>query len=74
MKAYTDYPFVSFGDEPYEDAPIRECKVLSYDNNKYCIIKINGSIKEVKLCYLYKRYGRYGAKNISIKNLKELKK
>ena len=58
MKAYTDYPFSQLGDIPYEEAPIRECTVLSYDSNKYCIIQIGHTKLSVKAGYLYKEPGR----------------
>jgi len=28
MNAFTDYPFTELGDIPYQEAPIREVKVL----------------------------------------------
>lgn len=51
--AYTDYPFISLRDIPGELAPVRRCEVLTYDGNKYCLIRVYGRIEEVKSDYLY---------------------
>lgn len=58
MKAFTDYPFSQLGDIPYENAPIRECTVISYDGDKYCIIQIGHKKLSVKAGYLYTEPGR----------------
>lgn len=71
MKAFTDYPFIEFGDSVAEKAPIRMCDVLSFDGDKYCLIRINGKIKTVKSGYLYKKYGRYG--EVETINTEEIK-
>lgn len=60
MFAYTDYPFVELGDEAGKIAPIRQVKVLSYDSDKYCRIKVQGLTTEVKAGYLYDKEGRCG--------------
>lgn len=60
MKFWTDYPFDRLGDIPYEKAPVREIEVLSYDNNKYCKIKVEGLYEEIKTGYIYQKKGRYG--------------
>jgi hypothetical protein len=60
MKAWTDYPFESLGDEAYKEAPVREVTVISYDSNKYCKILVNGIHEEVKRGYLYPTAGRCG--------------
>lgn len=63
MKAWTDYPFVELGDKPNEPAPIRECWVVSYDGDKYCIISISHCVVPflvVKAGYLYDSPGRSG--------------
>ena len=60
MKAWTDYPFTFLGDIPQQKAPVRECEVLSYDNNKYCRIIVEGHKTEIKAGYVYKKPGRCG--------------
>lgn len=60
MKAWTDYPFTWLGDTAGEEAPVREIEVLSYDDNKYCRIRISGEEDEIKAGYIYQREGRCG--------------
>lgn len=60
MKAWTDYPFVELGDTLGLEAPVRECRVLSYDWNKYCQIKIGEHELTVKIGYVYRKPGRAG--------------
>ena len=62
MKAWTDYPFEQLGDEAFKCAPVREVEVISYDDNKYCKVKIKGYryALEVKSGYLYQTEGRLG--------------
>jgi len=60
MKAYTDAPIKELGDVSGETAPIRECEILSYDGDKYCIILVEGVKLEVKAGYIYKEKGRIG--------------
>ena len=60
MKYFTDYPFVSLGDEPYKKAPIREVEIIEYDRNKYIKILVEGIEEEVKAGYIYEKAGRYG--------------
>jgi hypothetical protein len=60
MKAWTDYPFPELGDTPCMEAPIRECRVISYDWNKYCVIEIGGQELTVKIGYVYRKPGRCG--------------
>lgn len=57
MKAYTDYPFVELGDEPYKEAPVRQVEIVSYDFNKYCYVRTEGydGLLEVKTGYLHKK-------------------
>jgi hypothetical protein len=59
MKFWTDYPIEKLGDHAFEDAPIREVKIISYDGNKYCKCKISGVIEEIKSGYIYTKPGRY---------------
>lgn len=71
MKAYTDYPFYFLGDEPHEEAPVRECHVKSYDGNKYCTIVIDGNETEIKAGYIYTKPGRCGyVPTINVKKLR----
>jgi len=60
MIAYTDYPFIQLGDIAGEQAPVREVKVLSYDDDKYCTVKVQGCVTEVKAGYIYEEKGRFG--------------
>ena len=59
MKAWTDYPIEALGDEPYKKAPVRECEVISYDQDKYCKVIVNGINEEIKAGYLYRKEGRW---------------
>lgn len=66
MKYYTDYPFKELGDEEYKKAPIRKIEIISYDGNKYCKVKFEGNILELKSGYIYKKHGRNGeVENVS---------
>jgi hypothetical protein len=68
VSAWTDYPFVELGDIPFKPAPIRHALVLSYDQDKYAKIYVQGHdlVTEVKWGYLYRKPGRLGqVKNIS---------
>jgi len=59
VQAWTDYPITELGDIPGKIAPIRLCRVLAYDRNKYCVIRIGElTVSGIKRCYLYKRRGR----------------
>lgn len=60
IRAYTDYPIERLGDIPHQLAPIRKVKVLSYDGDKYCIIKVKGHYEEIKSGYIYMQPGRAG--------------
>ena len=60
MKAYTDYPFICIGDKPNKKAPIREVEVLSYDGDKYCLVKFGRVYESIKSGYLYQKPGRIG--------------
>lgn len=54
VRLYTDYPFVELGDAPGQPAPVREVeRVVSYDGNKYCSVRIDGALLTVKAGYLY---------------------
>lgn len=59
LQAWTDYPITQLGDIANQLAPIRLCRVLAYDRNKYCVIQIGDvTVSGVKRCYLYKQRGR----------------
>ena len=60
MKAWTDYPFAHLQDEAGKKAPVREIEVLSYDGDKYCMVRVCGHEDEIKAGYIYQREGRYG--------------
>lgn len=59
-KLYTDYPFIELGDTPQEIAPVREVQLVSYDQNKYCVIVVEGVQTEIKAGYIYTQRGRLG--------------
>jgi hypothetical protein len=72
---FTDYPITELGDEEFKESPIRECELLSYDDNKYCYVKVEGIEKEIKRCYIYPQKGRCGEIDcVSIDEIKELLK
>jgi hypothetical protein len=72
---FTDYPITELGDEEFKESPIRECELLSYDDNKYCYVKVEGIEKEIKRCYIYPQKGRCGDVDcVSIDEIKELLK
>lgn len=60
MKAFTDYPIVELGDIPHKIVSIRKVRILSYDDNKYCVILVEGITVEIKSGYLYHEAGRAG--------------
>ncbi len=78
VKAWTDYPLVEKGDIANQEAPIRECIVLSYDRDKYCWVMfpyLDNFKKEIKAGYLYTKSGRCGeVPTVSIKRLEKLPK
>lgn len=57
---WTDYPITELGDKPYKKAPLRKVKLLSYDGNKYCRVKVESITKEMKIGYLYTKRRRLG--------------
>ena len=75
VSAWTDYPFVELGDIPFKPAPIRHVLVLSYDQNKYAKIYVQGYdfITEIKWGYLYGKPGRWGkVKTVSRRKLERM--
>jgi DNA-binding transcriptional MerR regulator len=70
---FTDHPITELGDKEFVEAPIRECELISYDDNKYCYVKVEGIEKEIKRGYIYTKHGRCGEVDcISIEEIKEL--
>jgi hypothetical protein len=70
---FTDYPITELGDEEFKEAPIRECELLFYDDNKYCYVKVGGIEKEIKRAYIYTKHGRCGEVDcISIDEINKL--
>ena len=66
--AFTDYPITQLGDIENEKAPIRKCKILTYDRNKYADVMVffqdaDGDervvITNFKAFYIYKNEARY---------------
>lgn len=75
MQAYTDYPIIELGDEPYKLAPIRKCKIISYDGSLYCMVEVEGVTVEIKSGYLYTMHGRCGSVPVVFRaTLNELRK
>lgn len=60
MKAWTDYPIIELSDEAGKPAPVRECRILSWDRDKYCRVVVSDVTVLIKTGYLYRRKGRYG--------------
>lgn len=60
LRAWTDYPMIHLGDEPGQEAPVRECTPVQYDNNKYAKVLVEGTLVEFKAGYLYAAKGRLG--------------
>jgi len=60
IRAWTDYPIDLLGDCPRQEAPIRECEPISYDGDKYVVVRIDGRKYEIKSGYVYSRPGRGG--------------
>lgn len=50
---WTDYPFTGLGDIPYTKVPIRQVTLVSFDEDRYCEVLVEGQLFEVKLGYLY---------------------
>lgn len=60
MKAFTDYPILELGDKSGEEAPVRVCEVIKYDQDKYCEVLVDGVTTEIKSGYIYSQKGRCG--------------
>lgn len=73
VQAWTDYPIEALGDAQYQPAPIRLCRVLAYDGDKYCVIRIGAlTVPGIKRCYLYKQRGR--AREVPVLSARQLNK
>jgi len=73
VSGWTDYPIAELGDIPYQKAPIRQVLVLSYDQDKYAKIYVQGIVTEVKRGYLYGQPGRCDqVKTISRRKLERM--
>lgn len=68
IDCFTDYPFRELKDKGGEDAPIRKCKIITWDRNKYCDILVlftdndgdlRGHVNNIKQFYLYKNEARF---------------
>lgn len=57
---YTDYPFTELGDISGKEAPVREIQIVSYDDDKYVSIVVEGLHTEIKSGYVYTQKGSYG--------------
>jgi len=59
IKAWTDYPILRMGDHYGKLAPVRHCTIISYDRDKYCVIRVGRYHESVNRGYIYKREGRF---------------
>lgn len=59
MQAWTDYPFVEFGDTANAIAPVREVQIIAFDGDKYATVVVEGIELEIKAGYLYCKPGRH---------------
>ena len=66
--AFTDYPITELGDIANEKAPVRKCKILTYDRDKYADVMIffqdadgdeRSIVTSFKAGYIYKNEARY---------------
>ena len=60
MEAWTDYPIIEFGDVEGQLAPVRKCRIVAYDGDKYAKVVIGAVMKSIKSGYLYSKPGRCG--------------
>lgn len=68
---YTDYPITSLGDKEGMLAPIRKCRIINFDGDKYCKVEIKENnlkvFEEIKRGYIYNTYTRYDPDFIATK-------
>jgi hypothetical protein len=57
---FTDYPITQLGDTPGEVAPVRACRIVEYDGDKYVTVEVEGERAEIKAGYIYPRPARCG--------------
>ena len=66
--AFTDYPIHNINDTDGTLAPIRKCKILTYDRNKYCDVLVfftdtdgdeRAIVASIKSGYCYKNEARF---------------
>lgn len=69
MEAFTDCPLEFLGDAFGFDAHMRGIEVLSYDGDKYCIVKVAGRKCEIKANYIYSGLSR---KRVKLSELEAL--
>ena len=60
INAWTDYPITELGDIPNKIAPIRKCEIISWDEDKYCVVIVDDIRLSIKRGYLYSKEGRCG--------------
>lgn len=58
LYGWTDYPIERLCDKPGERAPVRACRIISYDGDKYVRIVIGGVEESIKRGYIYRKRGR----------------
>ena len=60
MTYWTDYPILELGDKSGKPAPIRKCRPIAYDRDKYCCVQVGGIETSFKAGYIYTEKGRSG--------------
>lgn len=72
MQAWTDYPITALGDVAGEPAPVRECNIISYDGDRYCVVEVKATLScdpphviEIKAGYLYQDTHNFQPINVS---------
>ena len=60
LVAWTDYPLVELGDIGGREAPVRKVEPLSYDGDKYVVVRFGKRAFSFKRGYLYAAEGRLG--------------
>lgn len=60
MNFFTDYPIAELGDALGKIAPVRPCKALAWDGDKYADVEVEGIKTNFKVGYLYPKAQRCG--------------